>query len=141
MTATARELEHLWPIGIILVCAGLVASQESYPSPKLVQLVPTIRQENYELTASEDKYYLWLNLPEVGSRVENVELLTDENGKKVLTVKGSLNLVYRDTPLEVTVIYEADGNGYRARYMYASKQPVLTNVAYASANLLKSAAG
>ncbi|XP_054729563.1 uncharacterized protein LOC129238532 [Anastrepha obliqua] len=141
MTATARELGHLWPIGIILVCAALVASQESYSSPKLVQLVPTIRQGNYELAASEDKYYLWLNLPEGGSRAENVELLTNENGKKVLTVKGSLNLVYRDTPLEVTVIYEADGNGYRARYMYASKQTVLTNVAFASANLLKSAAG
>ncbi|XP_053949357.1 uncharacterized protein LOC128857635 [Anastrepha ludens] len=127
--------------GIILICFVLVEGQEPYASPKLGQLVPTIRQQNYELRPEDDNYYLRLTSPYGGTREEHVELLTDENGKKVLTVKGSLNLVYRDTPLEVTVVYEADGNGYRAKYMYVPAHTKEIPSIAASLNLLKSAAG
>ncbi|XP_017467986.1 PREDICTED: uncharacterized protein LOC108360284 [Rhagoletis zephyria] len=140
MTETAKKLVYLLPIVIILIYDVPVDGQDNRAPPKLGQLVPTIRQENYELLPSGDKYFLRLNIPD-GKRLENVELLTDENGKKVLTVKGSLKLTYKDTPFHVTVIYEADGDGYRARYMYTTKQPHADTVLFASANLLKSSAG
>lgn len=57
----------------------------------------------------------------------------------MLVVKGRLNLVYNDVPFHVIVIYEADGKGYRAKYMYVPKQ-VSTEV-FASASFLKTAAG
>ncbi|XP_039962313.1 uncharacterized protein LOC120775965 isoform X3 [Bactrocera tryoni] len=129
----------LLTIGILAIYAVLSAAEVSRVSPKLAELVPTINQENYMLMPIDDTFNLSLDAPEGGYRKEETKLLIDENGNKVLAVKGRLNLFYDDAPFNVIVIYEADGKGYRAKYMYV---PKLANKAvFASASLLKSAAG
>ncbi|XP_018787262.1 PREDICTED: uncharacterized protein LOC108968000 [Bactrocera latifrons] len=129
----------LLTIGIFVICGVISHAEVLRVSPKLVELVPTINQENYMLMPIDDKFNLSLDAPEGGYRKEETKLLIDENGNKVLAVKGRLNLFYDDAPFDVIVIYEADGKGYRAKYMYV---PKLANTSVlASASFLKSAAG
>ncbi|XP_011187295.1 uncharacterized protein LOC105215195 [Zeugodacus cucurbitae] len=129
----------LLTIGICVIFGTLAAADVLRVTPKLANLVPTIDQENYKLMPIEDKFNLSLDFPEGGNREEETKLLIDENGREVLAVKGRLNLIYNDAPFYVTIIYEADGNGYRAKYMYVPRQA--SNQLFASASFLKTAAG
>uniref|UniRef100_A0A034W8G3 Uncharacterized protein n=1 Tax=Bactrocera dorsalis TaxID=27457 RepID=A0A034W8G3_BACDO len=125
----------LLTIGIFAIYAVLSAAEVLQVSPKLAELVPTINQENYILMPIDDKFQLSLNLPNGSNREEETMLRIDETGKEELAVKGRLNFVYNDVLFNAIVIYEADGKGYRAKYMYVPK------VFSASASFLKTAAG
>uniref|UniRef100_A0A0A1WKU6 Protein FAM214A n=1 Tax=Zeugodacus cucurbitae TaxID=28588 RepID=A0A0A1WKU6_ZEUCU len=129
----------LLTIGICVIFGTLADAEVLRVTPKLANLVPTIIQENYKLMPIEDTFNLSLDFPEDGNREEETKLIVDENGKEVLAVKGRLRLVYSETPLYVTIIYEADGNGYRAKYMYFPNRPDMTY--FTSASFLKTAAG
>lgn len=122
-----------------MICVALSAAEVLRDSPKLAELVPTINQENFKLMPIDDKFNLSLDYPEGGNRAEETKVLIDENGREVLAVKGRLNLVYNDAPFHVIVIYEADGEGYRAKYMYVPK--LASSVFFTSASFLKTAAG
>ncbi|XP_012157037.1 uncharacterized protein LOC105664856 [Ceratitis capitata] len=126
---------NLLTIALFLLFGVLAGGQNQQAVPSIGALLPKIDQEYYKLTPNGDNYHLRLDLPEGGFREENAEVITDENGNKLLAVKGHLDLVYNDAPFQVVVIYEADGNGYRAKYMYVPK------VLSASASFLKTAAG
>ncbi|XP_020714302.1 uncharacterized protein LOC101451138 isoform X1 [Ceratitis capitata] len=133
---------NLLTILICLLFGVLVDSQIQKAAPNQSILLSNINQETFKLISSgnRDNYHLRLDLPEGGFREENAEVITDENGNKLLAVKGHLDLVYNDAPFQVVVIYEADGNGYRAKYMYVPKRPGI-QVQFASASFLKTAAG
>ncbi|XP_067637966.1 uncharacterized protein [Eurosta solidaginis] len=126
---------------ITLFYVLLAEGQESDGPQNLNQLPRTIHHNNYELGSSKDEYVWSIDFPDGGSRTEIVQLLTDEYGRKVPKVEGVLKLIYQDAPFVVTVMYQADEKGYRAKYVYGQVSNSLIPVRALSANVLKSAAG